>query len=272
MPSPTEITVAQLARLNGTPAAPVIIDTCIDDDFALDPRTIPTAMRHPFRDVAALTPMLQGKRVVVYCQKGKKISQGAAAILRDAGIETETLAGGVVAWAAAGAPLVPAAPMPKRNAEGRTVWVTRQRPKIDRIACPWLIRRFVDPRAQFLFVASSDVLDVAEKFDATPFDIEGVAWSHKGEFCTFPNTHMCMSPVSAPAGQRVNFTKFRINAALTSYSVAARAGVVDSIAPLSSTAANRQKPEWRVKARIKLSLDPSPRILCAIGQTHWFGY
>ena len=75
--------------------------------------------------------------------------------------------------------------MPKRNAEGRTVWVTRQRPKIDRIACPWLIRRFVDPRAQFLFVASSDVLDVAEKFDATPFDIEGVAWSHKGEFCTF---------------------------------------------------------------------------------------
>ena len=106
MPSPTEITVAQLARLIGTPAAPVIIDTCIDDDFALDPRTIPTAMRHPFRDVAALTPMLQGKRVVVYCQKGKKISQGAAAILRDAGIETETLAGGVVAWAAAGAPLV----------------------------------------------------------------------------------------------------------------------------------------------------------------------
>lgn len=185
MPSPTEITVAQLARLIGTPAAPVIIDTCIDDDFALDPRIIPTAMRHPFRDAAALAPMLQGKRVVVYCQKGKKISQGAAAILRDAGIETETLAGGVVAWAAAGAPLVPAAPMPKRNAEGRTVWVTRQRPKIDRIACPWLIRRFVDPRAQFLFVASSDVLDVAEKFDATPFDIEGVAWSHKGEFCTF---------------------------------------------------------------------------------------
>ncbi|MBT6312062.1 MAG: sulfurtransferase [Alphaproteobacteria bacterium] len=185
MPSPTEITVAQLARLIGTPAAPVIIDTCIDDDFALDPRTIPTAMRHPFRDAAALAPMLQGKRVVVYCQKGKKISQGAAAILRDAGIETETLAGGVVAWAAAGAPLVPAAPMPKQNAEGRTVWVTRQRPKIDRIACPWLIRRFVDPRAQFLFVASSDVLDVAEKFDATPFDIEGVAWSHKGEFCTF---------------------------------------------------------------------------------------
>ena len=185
MPSPTEITVAQLARLIGTPAAPVIIDTCSDDDFALDPRIIPTAMRHPFRDVAALAPMLQGKRVVVYCQKGKKISQGAAAILRDAGIETETLAGGVVAWAAAGAQLVPIAPMPKPNAEGRTVWVTRQRPKIDRIACPWLIRRFVDPRAQFLFVAPSDVLDVAEKFDATPFDIEGVPWSHKGDHCTF---------------------------------------------------------------------------------------
>jgi len=58
-------------------------------------------------------------------------------------------------------------------------------PKIDRIACPWLIRRFLDPRAQFLFVSPAEAADVAEKFDATPFDIEGVHWSHRGEFCTF---------------------------------------------------------------------------------------
>ena len=72
-------------------------------------------------------------------------------------------------------------PRPLRGAR----WVTRHRPKIDRIACPWLIRRFVDPAAQFLFVAPQEVALVAEKFDATPFDIEGVPWSHHGEACTF---------------------------------------------------------------------------------------
>ncbi len=185
MPSPIEITVSQLLRLIGTPSAPVIIDTCIDEDFAADPRIIPSARRHPFKTIADLAPELQGKKVVVYCLRGKKLSQGAAAILRDAGVQTETLAGGIVAWRDAGAPLVPVSAMPPLNAQGRTVWVTRQRPKIDRIACPWLIRRFVDPRAQFLFVAPADVLDVAEKFDATPFDIEGVEWSHKVEACTF---------------------------------------------------------------------------------------
>ena len=63
--------------------------------------------------------------------------------------------------------------------------MTRARPKVDRIACPWLIRRFVDPAAVFLFVAPSEVAAVAERFGATPFDIEGVFWSHRGETCTF---------------------------------------------------------------------------------------
>jgi hypothetical protein len=68
---------------------------------------------------------------------------------------------------------------------GRTHWVTRARPKIDRVACPWLIRRFVDPTAVFLFVAPTEVEAVAEKFGAAPFDTEGVFWSHRGERCTF---------------------------------------------------------------------------------------
>jgi hypothetical protein len=89
------------------------------------------------------------------------------------------------AWADAGQPLVRAAVLPERDNEGRTVWVTRARPKIDRIACPWLIRRFVDPKAVFLFVAPSEVEAVAQRFNATPFDIEGVFWSHRGETCTF---------------------------------------------------------------------------------------
>jgi len=185
MPSPTEITVSQLSRLIGTPNAPVLVDICIDEDFDDDPRLIPGAFRHPFPAVAELAPDLAGKRVVVICQKGKKLSQGAAAILRDRGIAAESLAGGNFAWRDAGEPLVPADKLPARNGEGRTVWVTRQRPKIDRIACPWLIRRFVDPNALFLFVAPSEVLDVAEKFEATPFDVEEVFWSHRDDRCTF---------------------------------------------------------------------------------------
>ena len=74
-----------------------------------------------------------------------------------------------------------------RDPQGRTVWVTRSRPKVDRIACPWLIRRFVDPSAVFLFVAPSEVTGVADRFGATPFDIEGedIFWSHRAELCTF---------------------------------------------------------------------------------------
>jgi hypothetical protein len=63
--------------------------------------------------------------------------------------------------------------------------VTRERPKVDRIACPWFIRRFVDPTALFMFVAPSEIAAVAAAVGATPFDVEGVFWSHRGERCTF---------------------------------------------------------------------------------------
>ena len=65
------------------------------------------------------------------------------------------------------------------------MWVTRSRSKIDRIACPWLIRRFVDPHAVFLFVAPPEVVGVAKRFGGVPFDIENVFWSHRGDTCTF---------------------------------------------------------------------------------------
>jgi len=185
MPSPTEITVSQLSRLIGTAAAPAIVDLRIDDDFAQDPDFIPTAYRHPFADIAALAPRLVDKAVVVYCQKGKKISQGAVSILRSYGIRAENLQGGHFAWRDAGEMLVPAAKLPTPGPQGNSVWVTRHRPKIDRMACPWLIRRFIDPAAQFLFVAPSEVLAVAEKFEAQPFDVEDVFWSHRGESCSF---------------------------------------------------------------------------------------
>ena len=194
MPSPTEITVSQLSRLIGLPDTPVIIDICVDDDFAEDQRLIPSSFRYPFDAIGDLAPDLEGRRVVVVCQKGLKLSQGAAAILRVHHIAAEYLGGGIFAWRVAGLPMIPADKIPKPNADRRTMWVTRHRPKIDRIACPWLIRRFVDRDAQFLFVAPSQVMQVAEKFAATPFDIEGVFWSHRDDQCTFDTmiTEFCL--------------------------------------------------------------------------------
>ena len=64
-------------------------------------------------------------------------------------------------------------------------WVTRERPKIDRIACPWLVARFIDPAAEFLYVPADQVLQVAEETGAIPYDIPGVAHGHVGELCSF---------------------------------------------------------------------------------------
>jgi hypothetical protein len=64
-------------------------------------------------------------------------------------------------------------------------WVTRARPKIDRIACPWLVARFIDRSPEFLFVPAADVLSVAREADAIPYDIPGVELTHSGERCSF---------------------------------------------------------------------------------------
>lgn len=88
--------------------------------------------------------------------------------------------GGLIAWRRAATPLIPADMIPASH-----LWVTRHWPKIDRIACPWLVRRFVDQGARFLYVAPTEVLDVADRFDATPFDVENAFWSHRGDNCIF---------------------------------------------------------------------------------------
>ncbi len=185
MATPDTITVAQLARLVGIPDAPLLIDVRIDSDHAADPRMLPASVRRDHRTVSSWAGDYAGRSLVVVCQRGQKLSQGVAAWLRQAGARAENLEGGFEAWAQAKGLLVRPNHVPERDTAGRTVWVTRTRPKIDRIACPWLIRRFIDPSAVFLFVAPSEVVDVADRFRATPFDIEGIFWSHRGETCTF---------------------------------------------------------------------------------------
>lgn len=66
-----------------------------------------------------------------------------------------------------------------------TRWVTRERPKIDRIACPWLVRRFLDPEAEILFVPTPEVFSTAERADAVAFDVPGAPLTHVGELCSF---------------------------------------------------------------------------------------
>jgi rhodanese-related sulfurtransferase len=185
MSSFTTITSDKLARLIGTANAPLLIDVRTEADFAADPRLIPGSIKRSHENVSDWGEELAGRSTVIACLRGAKLAQGTAAWLRQLGVEAETLDGGFEGWKDAKLPLISSKKLPPRDARGRTVWVTRARPKVDRIACPWLIRRFVDPNAVFLFVAPSEVVAVGERFNAAPFDIENVFWSHRGELCTF---------------------------------------------------------------------------------------
>ena len=180
MSATNTISSEKLARLIGTPSCPAIIDVRPEATELL-----PASSRRPAESVREWAGMLIGRKVVIACAHGQERSAGVAAILRSEGIEAEILEGGFAAWREVGLPVIEAAKLPKPDPTGRTVWVTRARPKVDRIACPWLIRRFVDPAAVFLFVAPTEVAGVAERFGATPFDVEGVFWSHRGDMCTF---------------------------------------------------------------------------------------
>lgn len=185
MPFPNSISTEKLARLIGTANTPALIDVRPDEDFAADARLIPGAVRRNHLGVADWGKEFAARSAVVVCRRGQQIAQGTAAWLRHIQVKAEVLEGGFEGWKAAKLPLVPVSKLPARDAQGRTVWVTRARPKVDRIACPWLIRRFVDPNAVFLYVAPSEVASVGARFKAAPFDIGDVFFSHRGELCTF---------------------------------------------------------------------------------------
>ncbi|MFN3972528.1 MAG: chromate resistance protein ChrB domain-containing protein [Gemmobacter sp.] len=202
MPAPNAISFDKLTRIIGTPRAPLLLDVRSEEDFAADPRLLPGATRIDDQALAALAPRLGGQPSIAVCQAGHRRSQGTAAWLRAEGCASEYLEGGFEAWRLAGQPLIDPAKLPARDAQGRTIWVTRSRPKIDRIACPWLIRRFLDPRAIILFVAPAEVVGVAERYNAAAFDIEGVFWSHRDELCTF-DVMLAEFGLSIPALNRI---------------------------------------------------------------------
>jgi rhodanese-related sulfurtransferase len=180
------ISIDELKSRLGTPAAPRLVDvrrrTAYDEDTA----TLAAARWRDHTQVDAwATALPAGAPVVVACAHGAGISQLAAAVLRRRGIDARALASGVEGWRKAGGAMMLKAPLASRGEGHPSRWVTRVRPKIDRIACPWLISRFVDPEAEFYFVEPSVVVSVAKDLGGIPYDIDGVEMSHDGELCTF---------------------------------------------------------------------------------------
>ena len=179
------ISPEKLVRLIGTPRCPALIDVRPKDDFETSPRLIPGSTRRTHSNAPEWAGEFTGQSAVVICHDGSALSQGVAAWLRHAGVMADVLEHGFEGWTKAALPLLSASKIPAPDGQGRSVWVTRARPKVDRIACPWLIRRFIDPRAVFLFAAAPEVPGVVQHFGAVPFDLDGVFWSHRGEKCTF---------------------------------------------------------------------------------------
>jgi len=159
---------------------PVIIDVRRSGDFHAATEMIRGALRRdPDRVAGWAGELPKAICVIVYCVRGQGVSQGAANALVEHGIAAQYLQGGIEAWKAEGGA------QDSKSAGASTRWVTRERPKIDRIACPWLIRRFVDPEAEFVYVPPKEVLAVAKERDATPYDVPDVHFSHEGERCSF---------------------------------------------------------------------------------------
>ena len=170
----------------GTADAPMILDVRRRDVYDAAPGLVPTATWREPESYAEWTPSLSGdKPIVLMCRYGHNLSQMVAADLRQRGIPAQVVEGGYQAWGEAGLPLVTKAALERFAAKSPSLWVTRRRPKIDRVACPWLIRRFIDRQARILYVDPPEVNNVARDTGAIPFDIEGVEISHEGPRCSF---------------------------------------------------------------------------------------
>jgi rhodanese-related sulfurtransferase len=180
------ISPQQLWSRIGTANAPTIIDVRRRDIHAAAPGMLPTAVWREPESFAQWVPALTPEQpILLVCRHGHQLSQMVAADLRQRGISAQVLEGGYQAWSDAGLPLVAKSALDLFAPASPSLWVTRRRPKIDRVACPWLIRRFIDRHARILYVDPSEVANTAKDTGAIPFDIEGVEISHEGERCSF---------------------------------------------------------------------------------------
>ena len=160
---------------------PLVIDVRRTPAYRSATDMIDGALRRDPATVAEWSRALPRARdIAVYCVHGHEVSQNAAKALRDAGFNARFLDGGIEeGWKGNAGTLA------RKPKDAATRWVTRERPKIDRIACPWLVARFVDPEAEFLYAPAVDVKRVAAERDAMPYDMPDGAFTHVGELCSF---------------------------------------------------------------------------------------
>jgi rhodanese-related sulfurtransferase len=174
------ISSAELRTALGEHKGTIVLDVRRGPAYRESGETLAGALR---RDPVAVgdwsKTLPRSSSVVVYCVHGHEVSQGVAKALEGQGIKAHYLEGGIAAWKEkAGA-------VDHKPAGGETRWVTRERPKIDRIACPWLIARFIDRDAEFLYVPTQEVRETAKARDAIPYDVVGVHFTHQGDLCSF---------------------------------------------------------------------------------------
>jgi len=195
--SALSISPAELAALLGRPDAPLLLDVRRPARFADSAALLPGAQRCAPEDIPRLAAQQAPRDVVVYCVYGHEVGSDAAQALRQAamspGASTPSSPPSMPpARKRAFQPAWRAQPLRMRKrpdlgvtGERPSRWITRERPKIDRIACPWLIRRFIDPRAEFLYVPTERVLAEAQRLGAVAYDIAGAPITHEWEKCSF---------------------------------------------------------------------------------------
>lgn len=188
----------ELAARMGRADAPLLLDVRREAKFRESPHLLAGARYCAPEDVAAFAASRPPREVVVYCVYGHNVSEDAVTELRAAGWCAYALAGGmaggedgvdtpqdIAQWRAQRPVTVVKRPDWGVTGEQASRWITRERPKIDRIACPWLVRRFIDTRAEFFYVPTPQVLDEARRLGAVAYDIPGAPVSHEGELCSF---------------------------------------------------------------------------------------
>lgn len=194
-----QISVEELAALVGTSRSPLLFDVRRREVFNVAERLIPGAKwRHHQATDEWIDEIPPHADAVVYCVHGHQMSLSPVARLRAKGRNVRQLAGGIEAYVEAGGITISKSDGVPKGYGSASRWITRQRPKVDRLACPWFIKRFIDPAAEILYVHEDWVQGSAIELDAVPFDIPDTVFSHDGEKCSF-DTFLDRFDVQDPA-------------------------------------------------------------------------
>ena len=176
----------------------LLLDVRRPEVFVASDSLLPGAIHCAPDEVSAFARSQPARSAIVYCRYGHHLSQEAVRTLRAAGWDARLLQGGIeggepgtdrlqdlAQWREHALPRMRKRPDLGVTGERPSRWITRARPKIDRIACPWLVLRFIDPRAEFFYVPTAQVLSEAKRLEAVAYDLPGAPITHEWERCSF---------------------------------------------------------------------------------------